>query len=183
MQNSESLACFEFSSIAEGYASLNALLEKLNVEVVEAAPLPPGKFLAFLKGDSSVLKTARQSLEENSFLVADAFVEKPHRDLLNAIYGLTKTELEEGLLVIEASSFPSCLSVVHAALSASEIKPIELKTGRGIGGKSVAYLTGRLNELDLAHQNICNLTNNLEGYQIRLIRHPNSKFASFFRIS
>ncbi len=177
----------ELSSIAQGYLVLNECLKASPVQIIEASALTPGKFMVFLKGS---LKDIEKSQEVALRLTVDHILDStilPNLDpnILEALYGLSKVEAQkDGVVVLETSGLSSMLLGLHQAKAQKAISVIEVRPGRGIGGKSTAFFTG--NQKDM-HDALDIFTRAVKpkGAWIngQLIPNPHPEFMAFFNIS
>ena len=139
----ECLLLYETSSISQGYLSINHLLEKFDIHILEASPIAPGRLMVLanplledLEKASDLIKTSFENQ-----LVELTFIKKVQKETLLAFYALNQTALQEMLLVIEVSSFVSAIEITNTLNEKGLIAPIEIRSSRGLGNKSLVYAT------------------------------------------
>lgn len=139
-----SLGILEFTSIAKGYQCTNTVGAESGIEIVEATFVSPGKFFLLFRGaQGDVERVLGKVLSPyRPWLIDSAIIRNTSQDLLNGFYGLTKNQLEGDLLVAEFQSMASALRAAHLGMSQCGLKIIEVRSSRGLGGKSFALLTG-----------------------------------------
>lgn len=177
----------EISSIAQGYVALDQSLKAASVHVIEAAALNPGKFLIVMKASTIEIEKARQSIATTSkdFILDLVTIPNLDQKIIDALYGLSRVEAKKnGVLVLETSGLASMLSVLHPLVTSHSISVIEVRSGRDIGGKSTAFLTGSTESLKAALDNFVRITKPTGRYiNAQNILNPTNEFLSYFNIS
>lgn len=178
----------ELSSIAKGYFVLDHCLKSTKVHVVEASAISPGKFIILLKGEIDAVGTAYNAalaVAKNE-IIDSALLPNLHKGILDALYGLSKVEADKnGVVVVETSSLTAMLVGLHNITSQQKrVQFIEVRPGRGLGGKSTAFFTGAAEELKISLEIFIQATkthgNFVDG---QLISAPHPDFLTFFNIS
>jgi microcompartment protein CcmL/EutN len=177
----------ELSTIAQGYLVLDQCLKAGAVQVVEASAISPGKFLIFLKGRPEEIDKAYQAANAaaKGYILDFAVLPALQDELLQAPYGLSKVEAtRDGVVVVETSGLSAMLLGLNAMLSQRPVSLIEIRAGRGIGGKSTAFFTGAAKDLAPALEAFVR-TVKPRGSWIngQVIADPHPEFLSFFNIS
>ena len=143
LPKSECLLLYETSSIPQGYLSINHLLEKFDIHILEASPIAPGRFMVLanplLEDLDKAFHFIKTSFEDN--LIDIISIEKVQKETLLAFYSLNQTALQEMLLVMEVSSSVSAIDVTNTLNKEGLIAPIEIRSSRGLGNKSLVYAT------------------------------------------
>ncbi len=143
LPKSESLLLYETSSIPQGYLSVSGLLEKFDIHILEASPIAPGKLIVLANPLLEDLEKAF-SFIQTSFegeLIEIVSIEKVQKEVLFAFYALNQTALQEMLLVIEVSSSVSAIDITNTLNKEGLLAPIEIRSSRGLGNKSLVYAT------------------------------------------
>ena len=170
------IAVIETSSIALGYKILNDSLARAEVEIIEAASISPGKFLILLSGTQGNLESILRWVD-GEYIVDKVLIESVHEKVLPGLYGLLKTPIAEALLVLETSTLSQGLFAANECLKKANIEVIEIRSGRGIGGRCVSFLTGKASDLK-------SVTKGLQkNIRHELIEKPHNKFLEYFNIS
>lgn len=141
---SKSIGMVEYRTVSSGITAADTMVKTADVEVIQASAVCPGKYVVIVTGELSAVKAsidaAKTKLPEQ---LADSFVlGNPHDDIFRAIYGGGEIGDAKALGVLETFSAPSIIVAADTAAKASEVKLIELRIARGLGGKSYMLLTG-----------------------------------------
>lgn len=141
---SKSIGLVEYRTVSSGITAADTMVKTADVEVIQASAVCPGKYVIIITGELSAVRAsvdaAKEKLPEQ---LTDSFVlGNPHADIFRAIYGGGEIGDAKALGVLETFSAPSIIVAADTAAKASEVKLIELRIARGLGGKSYMLLTG-----------------------------------------
>lgn len=141
---SKSIGMVEYRTVSSGITAADTMVKTADIEVIQASAVCPGKYVVIVTGELSAVKAsidaAKAKLPEQ---LTDSFVlGNPHEDIFKAIYGGGEIGDAKALGVLETFSAPSIIVAADTAAKASEVKLIELRIARGLGGKSYMLLTG-----------------------------------------
>lgn len=148
------VACVELNRIARGFTVCDAMVKVAPVELLEAAPLCPGKYLIVVGGEVASVESAyRMGLEAGASSVIDRlFLARADRQIFPALVGLAKQEVsfEEGesLGVIETCTAASAILAADAACKAADVRLYDCHIAQGLGGKGYLYFFGELNAVE-----------------------------------
>lgn len=192
MKNLDSaLLCLEIDSIALGYRALNILCDaaKDELRVIDASPIGE-RFLILALADEKVLKDslarARTDIEAThtaSVLDAEVFT-SASSEILEAMFSLQQTPLEESLVVAECESVSGCLATALTLVEGHGLKPIEIKIHRSNAKGAYAFFTGNEQAcLPAAEDAKTRLKNALREGTIEVIAQPTKTFRGFFQLS
>lgn len=139
----------EFVSIAKGIEAADAMLKTSRVELLDARPICPGKYIVLVWGEvSSVYNSVQAGKQIGEASVVDDFViPNVHPSVIEAISCSTKVSALEALGVIESFSIAALIVAADSAVKAGEVELIEIRVGTGIGGKSFVTLTGEVGDV------------------------------------
>lgn len=140
----QAIGLVEFISIAKGIEAADGMVKASQVDILEAKPICPGKYIVLISGDVSAVENAVEAgINLGAEAVADDFIlPNVHPSVIKAISGTsTVTELQ-ALGIIETFSVASLIVAADIAAKAGEVELIEIRVGMGIGGKSFVTLTG-----------------------------------------
>lgn len=142
--NIQAIGLVELSSIAKGMEAADAMLKASQVELLEARPICPGKFLIMVCGDvASVQNSVDTGRSIGAHTVVDDFMlPNVHPSVIAAISGTSVVDGLQALGVIESFSVASLIVAADTAAKAANVELIEIRAGMGIGGKSFVTLTG-----------------------------------------
>lgn len=139
----ECLLLYETSSIPQGYLSINNLLESFDLHLLEVSPIAPGRLMVlanpFLKDLKKAFELVKTSLKDQ--LIEIAAIEHIQKEVLFAFYGLAQAPLQDMLLVMETSSSVSAIKITSDLSSKKLVAPIEIRSSRSLGNKSLVYAT------------------------------------------
>jgi microcompartment protein CcmL/EutN len=145
------IGLLEFRSIAKGIEAADAMVKTANVDLLVAGTLCPGKYLAIVAGEVAAVESAVRSgaaigQEE---LVDELVIANVHPDLFPALTASTTIDPKtiESVGVIETYSIAASVAAADIAAKAAEIKLIEVRLARGLGGKSFVCLAGKVAEV------------------------------------
>ena len=132
----------ETNSIAKGIEASDAMLKIANVDLVDAYPICPGKYLILVTGS---LADVKSSVEEGVEIAGVSLIDKfvipnVHGQIVPAILGTSKIENFEAVGVIETFTVASCIRASDAAAKSAKISLIEIRLAKGLGGKSFVTL-------------------------------------------
>jgi len=138
------IGIIELSSIASGYAVADAMLKTASVELVEACPICPCKFVIMVQGGVADVRSAMDAGLEmaGSHIVDSMTLANLHPDVLSAMHGTSTTEGLESLGIIETFTIAAGVIAADAAAKAAAVQLLELRLARGQGGKAFVTLTG-----------------------------------------
>ena len=138
------LGMIETNCIAKGIEAADAMLKAADVRLLSAQTACAGKYIAMVAGDVAAVKSsvAAGSGAAEETLVDSMVIPNLDEQVLSAVSACTEPESYESLGIIETFSLVSALLCADAAVKAADITLIEIRLGRGLGGKSFVTLTG-----------------------------------------
>jgi len=146
------IGLLELTSIAKGIEAADAMLKASQVELLEAKPICPGKYIVLVAGDVAAVQSA---VDSGKTIGADAVVDdfvlsNVHQDVITAIGASSPVTDIRALGIIETFSVASLIVAADTAAKAANISLIEIRTGMGIGGKSFVTMTGDVSSVQAA---------------------------------
>lgn len=139
------LAAFETNSIAQGYLLADEAVKTSDVDLIEANAICAGKFLTIFKGSPAAVRSALEAAKltaNDGLLWQSLYLAKVHEDVVPAIYGPAKDPADEVLGFFESYSALAALSLGDEVAKKCAVKLIDIRLGRGLGGKSVVTFAG-----------------------------------------
>lgn len=142
----------EYSSIAKGIGSADAMIKAASVELVISRTICSGKFINLVAGDVQAVRSSVQAGEVfGAESVIDSFViPNVHADVMAAMAGSTEVRNLEALGIIESFSVASLIEGADAAAKAANVRLIEVRLAMAIGGKAFVTLTGSVGAVESA---------------------------------
>ena len=136
----------EFKTVASGMTAADTMVKTAEVEIVEAKPVCPGKYLVLISGDISAVKASVEAASaSNPQQLIDSFVlGNPHDSLIPAIYGCTEVDNPNALGILETYSSSAAIVAADTAAKTAIVDLIELRLSRGLCGKSYLLITGEV---------------------------------------
>ncbi len=138
------IGLIEFSSIARGIGSADAMIKAAAVELVLSRTICSGKFINLVAGDVQAVKASVEAGENHGQeTVIDSFIiPNVHPDVFPAMSASTDVDKLDALGIIESFSVAALIEGADAAAKAAEVKLIEIRLAMAIGGKAFVTLTG-----------------------------------------
>ncbi|MFH0767620.1 MAG: BMC domain-containing protein [Bacillota bacterium] len=148
----EALGMIELISIARGIEVGDAMLKTANVKLVGAYASCPGKYVVMIRGAVSAVKSAVEvgSKTAGKALVNDILIANVHDQVFSALSSTTDIVSKGAVGVIETYSLATAVLVSDAAVKAANVDLIEIRLGRGLGGKAFIVLTGDVSSVKAA---------------------------------
>ncbi|HWQ42542.1 MAG TPA: BMC domain-containing protein [Desulfosporosinus sp.] len=140
----EAIGLVELNSIAKGIEAADAMLKAAQVELLEAKPVCPGKYIVMVSGDVAAVQSSVDAGKSigASAVFDDFILPNVHPQIIKAISCSTQVTEIKALGIIETFSIASLIVAADTAAKAGQVDLIEIRIGMGIGGKSFVTLTG-----------------------------------------
>lgn len=134
----------EFTSIARGIYAADQMVKISDVEIVTAASVCPGKYIAIVHGDVAAVEDSVRIGEEyaDEYFVDSILIPNVNPAVFPAITGTTMPDHIGALGVLEFFSLSTMIIAADAVLKSANLEPIELRLGNGLGGKAYFVFTG-----------------------------------------
>ena len=148
----KALGMIEFKTVASGITATDVMLKTADVEVVQANPVCPGKYLATIAGDLSAVRAAIDAAERyNSAMLIDKFLlGNPHESVQGAINGALEIENRGAIGIIETFTAASAVVAADTAAKTALVELVEIRLAKGMCGKSYVILTGSVSSVSAA---------------------------------
>lgn len=142
----------ELNSIAKGYEVADIAVKTSNVELLTCNAGCPGKFYILFSGDVAAVKASMDSVHElgTANIVDSTVISNLHDDVIKAMSMTTEPVHKGALGVMEFFSVTASVYAADAAIKASDISLVGIRTGIGIGGKSYVTLMGTVSAVEAA---------------------------------
>lgn len=141
-------------SIPLGVLAGDQMLKTAEVELVTAQTVCAGKYLVVVSGEVAAVKASvAAGIEHAAHTLVDSLV-IPNVDerVIAAMAGACPVEQAGAVGVVETFSLASAVSVADIAVKAADVQLIEVRLGRGMGGKSFVVITGDVAAVEAAVQ-------------------------------
>ncbi|NNK90908.1 MAG: BMC domain-containing protein [Acidimicrobiia bacterium] len=144
----------EFSSIARGIVSGDAMVKRAPVASAYAGTVHPGKYLVLVAGDTASVEEAMAAGREvGAGMVLDAvFLADIHPDVVTAMLNEdpTRPESGEALGVVETSTTSAVIDAADAGVKAADVAVGQLRLSDGLGGKGYVLFSGVVADVEAA---------------------------------
>jgi len=146
------IGLFEFKSIAKGIEVTDEILKSSHVTLISANPICPGKYISIVTGEVVAVTNAVETCRSigGIYLIEAELISNVHQDVLPALTGTTDMELIDSVGIIETMSALNSILVGDIALKAANVRLLEIRLARGLGGKGFTILTGDLSSVERA---------------------------------
>lgn len=181
-----SIGIFELASLARGYAMMDVIVKKAPVKILEGTFMTPGKFFILFNGDEASVDASFTAVTElaKSQTIDSVLIPQLHETILPGLYGLLKNEVTESLGIIETATMSSGIVAADTTMKNADVKLIEIRSSRGIGGKCFYIFTGSLDEVQAgvssAHDSLRSRGTLVHS---EIISRPHNDFLEYFNIS
>lgn len=148
----ESLGMLETNSIAVGVEAGDAMLKTADVKLITAQPVCPGKYVILVQGSVAAVKSSVEAgvTAAGESLVDTLVIPSLHPQVFYALNGTMDIEKRDAIGVIETFSLVTSIYAADTSVKTSTVDLIEIRLGRGLGGKAYVVLTGDVSAVKAA---------------------------------
>lgn len=148
----KALGMIEFKTVASGITATDVMLKTADVEVVQANPVCPGKYLATIAGELSAVRAAIDAAERyNPAMLVDKFLlGNPHESVQPAISGALEIKNKGAIGILETFTAASAVVAADTAAKTALVDLVEVRLAKGMCGKSYVILTGSVSSVTAA---------------------------------
>lgn len=149
---STALGLLEFKTIPVAVAATDEMLKASEVELILASPICPGKYITIISGEVANVTTSvkRGAAVGDIFLVDSHVITNVSDKVMPALSGASMIDEMEALGVIETVAAVSAILAGDIVAKAGQVKLIEIRLARGLGGKGEVFYTGELGSVEAA---------------------------------
>jgi microcompartment protein CcmL/EutN len=146
------IALIEFSSIATGIKSADAMVKRAPIMVIKSGTVQPGKYLVLIGGE---VADVEESLDAGKGTGASAIVDivylpHVHLQVVEALSGGRVPDLEDALGVIETTTVAAAIHAADAGIKGAVVKLLEVRLADGLGGKGIVLFSGLVHDVEAA---------------------------------
>ncbi len=154
----KSIGLVELKSIPVGMETADEMLKAASVELLLATPICPGKYITIVSGNVGAVKSSVKAgiAKADTFLVGSHIINNVHDSLPSAISGTAEIDNVSALGIIETISALTAVTAGDIAAKASNVRLIEIRIARGLGGKGFLIFTGEISSVKAAMNSCCN---------------------------
>ena len=148
----DALGMIELNSVAAGIEAGDSMLKVAATTLTVAQPVCPGKYIVMVRGEVAAVKSAVEAGSETGGenLVDSLVIPNVHSQVFQALNSTTDVPEDGAIGVIETFSLAACIYASDAAVKAADVQLVEIRLGRGLGGKSYVVLTGDVSAVNEA---------------------------------
>ncbi|MDR1389442.1 MAG: BMC domain-containing protein [Treponema sp.] len=146
------LGMIETMSIPLGIFAADAMLKAAGVDLVTSQAVCAGKYIVVVEGEVSSVRSSVEAGKEaaGSTLVDSLVIAGIHEQVAPAINAAGEIEKVEALGVMESYSLCAAVTASDAAVKAAPVQLVEVRLGRGLGGKAFVLFTGEVAAVESA---------------------------------
>ena len=140
------LGLIETMSIPLGIQAGDAMLKAAEVELVTAQAVCAGKYIVIVEGEVAAVRSAVEAGKQSAgaAMVDSLVIPGIHEQVAPAIGATADIGEVNALGVMESYSICAAIQIADAAVKAAAIDLIEVRLGRGLGGKGFVIFTGEV---------------------------------------
>ena len=142
----------EANSIPLGVLAGDAMVKTAAVELVAAQTVCAGKYLVMVSGEVAAVSAAVAAGVESAAaaLVDSLVIPNVEERVLVALSGASAVETAQAVGVVETFSLASTISAADTVVKTAAVELIEVRLGRGMGGKFFLVFTGEVAAVEAA---------------------------------
>jgi len=146
------LALLDFSSIAVGIETADAMIKRAQLETIRAGTVQPGRYLVLLGGSvADVHEAMAAGLEVGAEALLDrVFLPNVHPEVVAAIGGGRVAAPNDALGIVETMTVSAAISAADAGVKGAEVKLVEIRLADGLGGKGIVLYSGMVADVEAA---------------------------------
>lgn len=144
----------EIMSIPTGILACDAMLKAAEVDLVSAGCVCAGKYYIVVQGEVAAVRSAVEAGKAvaEGLLIDSLVIPNVDPQVAPAISACTMVERLDALGIMETYSLCAAVHAADAAAKAAQVDLLEVRLGRGLGGKSFILLTGEVAAVQSAIQ-------------------------------
>jgi len=148
----EALGMIETNSIARGIEAGDSILKTANVQLIGAYAACPGKYVVMVRGAVSAVRSAIDvgAKTAGKALINHIVIANIHEQVFEALNSTSDIDPKGAVGIIETYSLATAVLVSDAAVKAANVELLEIRLGRGLGGKAFTVLTGDVSSVKAA---------------------------------
>lgn len=140
----DALGMVELLSIAKGIETGDAMVKTAKVKIIHAMASCPGKYSILIKGRVAAVNSAIEVGRKTAgtTLVNDMIIPNVDEQVFGALTQSSDVVIGDSVGVVETFSLATSVLVADAAVKAAKVTILEIRLGRGLGGKAFVVLSG-----------------------------------------
>ena len=153
MKNFPAIAVVEFSSIADGIYTTDAILKKAPIAMIRSGTVSGGRYLTIFGGTTgSVSESLSEALVVGAGGVLDhTFLPDVHVKVHDAALGKRTGCEKEAIAILETDTVAANIRAAEAAIKSTEVVLVEIRLAEyEMSGKAISVYNGELHEIETA---------------------------------
>ena len=153
MKQFPAIAVVEFSSIADGIFTTDAILKKAPIAMIKSGTVSGGRYLTIFGGTTgSVSESLSEALVIGAGSVLDhAFLPDVHPKVHDAALGKRAECKQESVAILETDTIAANVRAAEAAIKGTEVVLVEIRLAEyEMSGKAISVYSGELHEIETA---------------------------------
>ena len=153
MKKFSAIAVVEFSSIADGIFTTDAILKKSPIAMIKSGTVSGGRYLTIFGGTTgSVGESLTEALTVGAGSVLDhAFLPDVHLKVHDAALGKRAACEQEAVAILETDTVAANIRAAEAAIKGTEVTLVEIRLAEyEMSGKAISVYNGELHEIESA---------------------------------
>lgn len=146
------LALVEFSSIAAGIQSADAMVKRAPIDTIRAGTVQPGKYLVLIGGlTADVEESLAAGRQTGGEAVVDfVYLPQVHPGVVQAIEGGRVPDSLDALGVVETTTVAAAIQAADAGIKGASVRLVEVRLADGLGGKGITLFSGLVEDVEAA---------------------------------
>ncbi len=146
------LSLIEFSSIAAGIQSADAMVKRAPIDVIQAGTVQPGKYLVLIGGlTADVEESLAAGRETGREAILDiVYLPQVHPAVVEALRGERTPEPADAIGVVETTSVAAAIRAADAGIKGAQVDLLEVRLADGLGGKGIVLYSGLVADVEIA---------------------------------
>lgn len=146
------LALVEFSSIAAGIESADAMVKKAPIKLIRSGTVQPGKYLVLIGGEVADVEEslAAGKLVGGGNVVDTVYLPQVHVDVVKALAGGRVPDREDAVGIIETTTVAAAIHAADAGVKGALVRLLEVRLADGLGGKGITLFSGLIADVEAA---------------------------------
>ena len=146
------LGMIECQNIPKGIEAADSMLKAADVSLITAQAVCAGKYIVLISGDVAAVSAAVDAgtVTCGAGLIDKLVIPSIHPQVLSAVVACSDVPQPKALGILESFSLCASIKIADAAVKTADISLIEIRLGRGLGGKAFVVFTGDVSACEAA---------------------------------
>lgn len=146
------LALVEFSSIAAGIESADAMVKKAPIKLIRSGTVQPGKYLVLIGGEVADVEESLAAGRRvgGGNVVDTVYLPQVHVDVVKALSGGRVPDREDAVGIIETTTVAAAIHAADAGVKGALVRLLEVRLADGLGGKGITLFSGLIADVEAA---------------------------------